>query len=232
MRFRRLTRPISPQLAAAILFSFLALRCALPAEAGLHVLPPAGSAVYLRVTETKQTVDGPQSTTTELSVRRQSEGTALIEEATDVWIARVFPDGTIQLNEGPLAAASDTALIATIATIDQAEDIAHGEPAAGASWNASLPLLTATTTDATPPPPVVVPMQTSGTTADYDITGEVQVAVPNTRPPEAGSDEASADSGGSPSGGGYSGGGGGYPGGGFGGGHHYGGGSGERRFDE
>jgi hypothetical protein len=217
--------------------AFFALLCAAslaPAEAALTVLPASpGVAVYFKVTQTTQSADGPQSTTRELSVRRRSADVALLEDVTTVWLTRVLPDGTIQLNEGPLAAARDTDLIATIQTLDQAQSLARGAAAGKTTWSASIPLETADAAGPTPAP-VPVQIQASGSSTDYDLAGSAQTEVSpadGSASPAEGDDSGS----GSPRGGGFPGGGGGFPGGGGGGGggfggHRYGGSGG--RHDE
>jgi hypothetical protein len=194
--------------------AFFALLCAAslaPADAALTVLPASpGLAVYLKVTQTTQSADGPQSTTRELSVRRRSADVALLEDVTTVWLTRVFPDGTIQLNEGPLAAARDTDLIATIQTLDQAQSLARGATAGKTTWSASIPLATADAAGPTPAP-VPVQIQASGSSTDYDFAGSAQTEVSPVEGSTAQGEEDDSGSG-SPRGGG----------GGFGR-HHYGG---------
>jgi hypothetical protein len=204
---------------ALAFFALLYAASLAAAEAALTVLPASpGIAVYLKVTQTTQSTGGPQSTTHELSVRRRSPDVALVEDATTVWLTRVFPDGTIQLNEGPLAAARDTELIATIQTLDQAQSLARGTTAGKATWSASIPLGAADAVGPTPAP-VSVQIQTSGSSTDYDLAGSVQTQA-SAAEGSAGQSDGGDSGSGFPRGGGFPGGGRG--GGGFGG-HHYGG---------
>jgi uncharacterized membrane protein YgcG len=175
---------------AGVAFAWLAIVFASPrAEAALDLTPaPGGLPTHLRITQTSAGPNGPQTTATDLLIRRTGPSTAVLQRNTDFSPLIIGADGSLQPDP-----ATPSAIDPDLAGLLWALNIAHGVigvSGAGdrAGWTAHIPLppRSALQNGATPAPapaataaPVLLPMRAmaAGNSGDLDIDGSIETTL-------------------------------------------------------
>jgi hypothetical protein len=173
-------------------------------------LPAVGENAQLHVTQTQQTLDGPQTSAFDVLVRRRTATTVVLERtlaggAIDDSVFSLNRDGALVLAPSEAAVTHDGDLQTLVQGVNLGLGVMRGAVAPPAGWEASLSVPLGARSAATT---VVVPLRPLNVAGnDFDLAGSAQ-----NEPQDTGGGSGSAPRRVRPSGGGFPGGG--FPGGG------------------